>query len=198
MRKFQVLFLISFLTLIFLLPQISCAAESAPARRNWLELSAAGVHTLAHLKDGGGHTQLSHQDGLSGRVLLEVTPWLSLGIEDTWFQKEKNIPFVAHYRENRYAILSKWTLTPDTRPKTYLLVGAGETKRELQYTFALQHKVYTRYLLAGLGVEVPLWKEWFLALEGYGVYNFHKTVDRFFALNHRFEPGIGGRVGVRF
>ena len=193
----QVLFLIS----LFLLTSFSShAAESnhAAPRRNWVELSVGAARSLSGLEDGGKHTQLSHQDSLSGRALVVVLPWFSVGAEGTWFEKEKDIPFVSGYKERRSGIVGKFTLTPDTQPKVYLLTGAGKTKREFTYTFALTETAKTNYFLAAIGLEASIWKGIFLAAEGYGVYNAHTHVSRFFRQKHRFEPGLSVRAGIRF
>jgi len=201
MKKWQVLFLVSFLALTPLQAQIYHAGEensSVKKAGSWLELSAAGTRMFSGLEDRGGHDQLSHQDGLSGRALVNVLPWLGLGVEGTWFEEAKDIDFVNGYKALRYGIVGKFTLTPSTQPQVYLLAGIGKTKRELDYAFALSETAKTHYLLAGIGVEVELWSGIFLALEGYGVYDAHKHFSRFFAINHRLEPGTSFRIGKRF
>lgn len=201
MKKFQVLFLISFLSAVCLHAQTYHAGEENVAIKKStgiVELSVAGTRMFSRLEDRGGYNQLSHQNGFSGRALVNILPWLGLGVEGTWFEKEKDIDFVDGYKTERYGVVGKLTLTPGTQPKVYLLAGAGKTKRKLDYAFSLEESSNMNYLLAGVGIETDLWKGFFLALEGYGIYNEHAHFSRFFASSHRLEPGVSLRVGKRF
>lgn len=201
MKKFQALFLISFLVALPLQAQTYHAGEKtvvSSTHRNWVEFSVAGARSFSRLEDGGGYTQLSHQDGLSGRGLIIVYPWLALGVEGTSFGNEKSIPYVSHFKQSRYGVVGKLTLTPDTQPKVYVLIGAGKTKRKFEYEFSFTEETKTNYMMAAIGIEIALWKEIFIAAEAYGVYNGHRHISRFFEQNHRFEPGLMGRLGIRF
>lgn len=201
MRKFQALFLVSLLSVLPLNAQTYQAAEkgsSPKSGRHFLELSMAGTRSLTPLKDRGGYTQLSHQDGFSGRALFIVSPWFSVGAEGTWFETEKGIAMVSAYREKRYGAVGKFTLTPNTQPKVYLLAGAGKTKQEFEYAFSLNEASKTNYFEAAVGIEVALWKGIFLAAEFCETYNAHKHIGRFFEQKHRLEPSISGRVGIAF
>ncbi len=75
MKKLQVLFFISFFAALPLQAQTYHAGEKtvvSSTRRNWVEFSVAGARSFSRLEDGGGYTQFSHQDGLSGRALIVV------------------------------------------------------------------------------------------------------------------------------
>ena len=201
MKKWQAFFLISFLAVVPLQAQIYHAGEENSAgtpRRNWVEISAAGTRSFSTLQDGGNNKQISHQDAFSGRALFLVTPNLGLGIEGTWFEEEKSIPFVPSYKVQRYGVVGKWTLTPDTAPKAYLLAGAGKTKRQLRYEFPLSEESKTNYYLAGVGLDVRVWHNFFVAAELAAVYNAHEKIGKFFHLKHRWETEASLRAGVRF
>ena len=200
MKKWQALFLISFFSLFPLHAQESQAAEkSAPlAKLHRVEFSVAGVRSLARLQDGGGHIQLSHQDGFSGRALVALSPWFSLGAQGEWLNKEKDIPAVAAYKVHRYGAVLKFTLTPDTQPQVYLLAGAGKTKREFEYSYPLHETSSTGYVLAAVGVEAAVWRGVFVAAEGSALYNKHAHYGNFFKLTHRVEPQISIRAGIKF
>lgn len=201
MKKFQALLLVSFFSLLPLNAQTYQAEEKASLPKNerrWLEISASWTRSLTPLKDHGGYTQLSHQEGLSGRALFVITPWFSLGAEGTRFETEKGIAMVSAYREKRYGAVGKFTLTPNTQPKVYVLAGAGKTKRELSYQFSLDESSKMNYLEAAIGLEVAVWKGLFLAAEFCETYNAHKHIGRFFEQKHRLEPSISGRIGISF
>ena len=201
MKKWQAFFLISFLAVLPLQAQIYHAGEentTGASRRNWVELSAAGTRSFYTLQDGGNYTQLSHQDGLSARALWLITPNIGLGLEGTWFEKEKSIPVVSSYKMRRYGVIGKWILTPDTAPKAYLLAGVGRTKRQFSYEFPLSEEKKTNYYLAGIGLDVTLWRNLFAAAEVTAVYNAHATTGNFYHLKHRWETNASLRAGVRF
>ena len=199
MKKLQALFLIS---LFFVVPFAAYAKEdhlpSAAKAHHWVELSVGATRSFGRLKDGGGYTQLTHLNGLSGRALVAFLPWLSVGAEGTWFEKEKDIAYVSSYKARRYGLIGKFTLTPDTEPKVYLLGGYGKTKQSFTYLFPLNETHQTNYFLVGVGLDVDIWKNIFLAAEGYGLYNTHRHISRFFEQQHRLETGVLVRVGVKF
>ena len=150
MKTWQTLFLISFLAVSCWGADTYHAGEATSSVRNsksWLELSVGGTRSFAKLEDKGGYEQLSHLDGISGRALWTVFPWLGIGVEGTRFQTEKEIAFVDSYKMLRYGLISKLTFTPDTQPKVYLLLGAGKTKREFDYAFPLVESEKTDYFL---------------------------------------------------
>ncbi len=201
MKKWQALFLVSFLIGTALQAQeVYHAGEYIPAveKRNWVEISAAATRSFYRLQDVGKQDQLTHQTGLSGRALLVLTPWLGIGAEGTWFEKEKSIAYVPGYKTIRYGLIGKFTLTPDTQPSVYVLAGTGKTKREFSYAFNLQETDTTSYILSGVGLEVSVFRGLFIAAEVDGVYNLHRHVSRFFALNRRWEIEVSARAGIRF
>jgi len=199
-KKLQALFLISLLAGAPLYAQTHHAGEKTlpPAARQWVEISVAATRSFARLQDRGGNSQLPYQDGLSGRALLIVFPWLSLGAEGTWFEKEKDIPFVSVAKTHRYGAVAKFTLTPDTQPKVYLLAGAGKTKREFAYSFHFSETDTTDYLSLAVGLEAQAWRGIFVAAEGHEMYYAHTLRSDFFQKKHRWEPGLSVRAGVRF
>ena len=202
MKKWQVLFLISFLLALPLRAQFYRAGEDTSSVSNsrfWVEMSAAVTRAFYQLEDGGGNKQFSHQDGFSGRVLFLATPWLGIGAEGTWLKEEKQIPWVNSYKVKRYGLVGKFTLTPDTAPKAYLLVGAGKTKYRLSYDFdSFEQDASLSYFLAGAGVDVTIWRGLFLAAELTATYNKHRETGDFFWLKHHCEIGASLRAGLRF
>ena len=201
MKKWQALFLISCLAVLPLQAQIYHAGEEIPtahSSRNWVEISAAGTRSFSTLQDGGKHSQISHQDALSGRALFLITPTLSLGLEGTWFENETSISDVASYKMRRYGVVGKWILTPDTAPTAYLVAGVGKTKRQLNYEFLPQEENKSNYYSAAIGLDVRLWRGFFAAAEVAAVYNAHARISKFFWLKHRWETNASLRAGVRF
>lgn len=199
MKKLQALFLISLLTALPLHAQTYHAGDNAAsARHNRVEISVAAARSFVRLQDGGGHTQLPHQDGLSGRALFVLSPRFALGAEGTWFEKEKDISFVSSAKARRYGAAFKFTLTPNTQPNVYLLAGAGKTKREFTYNFSFSETSSTNYVSLAVGVEAELWHGIFVAAEGYEIYNVHAHCGKFFKTRHRLEPGLVVRAGVKF
>lgn len=204
MKKWQALFLISFLAYVPVSAQVYHAGQSVQTGtpREWVEVSGGWGTSFSRLEDGANDKQLSHQEGISGRALFWATSWLGVGGEGIWFKTEKGIPMVPQYKMRRYGLITKWVLTPDTQPRAYLLLGMGNTKREFHYQFSPFYQ-YTEtnkssYGLAGAGLEVTMWRNLFLAGEIQLLYNQHKHVSEFFRLHSRFETGASLRAGLRF
>ena len=98
----------------------------------------------------------------------------------------------------RYGLVGKWVLTPETKPTVYFLLGVGRREQRTSYVHTVNYRARTGYALAGLGLEVPLYHEFFVGAEGQAIYNTRQKVDNFIRLSHRFETAIVLRGGVRF
>lgn len=204
----------------FILGGISLPALSAPQYRAGEDPSA--VYSLLHGEISAAY-QLSSQKmetkeedvstsalkGWDVRALWTPLPWLSVGAEMTRFGDEKlKSAFVSSYESNRMTGLVKLTLSPNTTPRVYVLAGYGRTQHQLNYDHAAHpidlqswpgsEKKTIPYWMAGLGVEMNVWKVVFVGLEGNILRHQTTTLPRFYKTNSKIETALRVRVGVRF
>lgn len=170
------------------------AADSSVSR--W-EVSAGVLRSNYQVRDRTGERMFKGEDALSVRAVYYPVRWLGIGVEGTWFDKE-NFVGDNSYKDTRYQLLTKWILTPDTRPHLYLLVGAGQRTQKVSYAHLLNHTKHNGYGLAALGVEVEITHGWFVAAEGQLTYFPHKEIDNFLRTNKNTERLLSVRTGVRF
>ncbi len=187
------------------------AGESSPAISSLLhgEISAAYQLSSQKMETKEEDLDTSALKGWDVRALWAPLTWLSVGAEMTQFGDEKmKRALVSSYETNRLAGVVKFTLSPNTSPRVYALVGYGRTEHQLNYDHTT-NPIATRkwpgsekknipYWMAGLGVEVNLWKVAFVGVEG-NIFR-HQTTDlpRYYKTDSKTETALRVRVGVRF
>ena len=157
-----------------------------------------GVHrSYMKVIDPAQETLFNKEQGFSARGLYAFSSWLAAGLEGGISERE-NFPTQNTYRHIYYGGVTKWILTPQTKPRVYLLLGGGIDRRKLSYAGNWAHTVSKPYLTAGTGVELDISSRIYVGLEGQARYNTARTLDAFTALNRRWETVLGVRGGVRF
>jgi len=202
----------------FILGGVALPALSAPEYR--AGQSPSNVYSLLHGEISVAY-QLSSQKmeteeedldtsalkGWDVRVLWAPLPWLSVGAEMTQFGDEKmKQAFVSSYEKNRLAGLVKFTLSPNTTPRVYVLAGYGRTAHQLNYdhstvatlTWPGGEKKNIPYWMAGLGVEADVWKMVFVGLEGNILRHQTTELPRYYKTDSKTETALRVRAGVRF
>ncbi len=176
-------------------------AGQAPSRIShpspaW-DVSLGVYRSYMKVVDPVQETLFSNEQGLSARGLYAFTPWLWVGAEGGITQRE-DFPVQNTYHHLYYGAVTKWILTPQTRPQVYLLFGGGVSRRKLSYAGSWEHTITKPYVVGATGVELPLGQLGYVGLEAQARYTSHRTLDAFTILNHRLEVQIGLRGGVRF
>lgn len=145
--------------------------------------------------------------GWNVRALWTPISWFSIGAEMSEFGDEKlKEAFVSSYETNRIAGLIKLTLSPDTSPRVYVLAGYGRTEHQINYDHSTivtkkwpaHDKKNIPYWMAGLGVEVDVWKTVFVGLEGNILRHQTTGLPRYYKTTSRTETALRVRAGVRF
>ena len=196
----------------------SCAVMAGPVYRAG-QSPTKGI-SLLHGELSGGYLfssqkmQLVTQEdataalkGWNVRALWAPLSWLAVGAEMTRFNDE-NLKeyFVSSYKTNRVGALVKFTFTPNTSPRVYAIAGYGHTTHQLNYdhssiitrTWPGHDKKNTTYWMAGLGLEVDVWRGLFVGGEGNIVFHSSKNLARYYKMDASVERTIQVRVGVRF
>ena len=175
-------------------------APSSSPELHW-EVAAGWSASTGETELKGGSSSTNGQHGWSGRFLYVPSTRWALGGEGTFFLSQKINPLVVRYHSYRVGLLAQYRLTPDTIPLVYLLAGAGVTSHHLNYVSAYWKKKDTKeivYAMAGAGLEVPLWQNIFVAVEGRAVYNRGGNLSEFYGLSSRWEAEGKIWLGVRF
>ena len=185
---------------VVLAGQVYRAGETTPVSSGpiarW-EVSAGVLRTNEAATDPLGVKFFSAQKGVTVRGLYVWNTWLAAGVQGDWFSAKK-LGFSGKHRHVRYGIISRWMLTPQTKPGVYALLGAGVSQRKLSYAGMWSHTVSSAYGLLGLGVEVPVYRGSYLAAEVQSVYNSRRRLDDFSCLSRRFATEVSVRGGIRF
>jgi len=168
------------------------------------EVSAEGVFSSAEVEDSDGNKALNGARGVGLRTTYALRPWLALGAEGLHFKKQTFGPFVKRYEAERVGILAKITLSPDTSPRAYAVLGAGKNFYSLTYgkTMASAHWKKTKksasYVQLGLGLETDIWKAWFIGAEGDIFYGRKTGLGRYYQTGKTWEALGRLRTGIRF
>ena len=202
----------------FILVGVTLPASSAPQYR--AGESSTGMYSLLHGEIAAAY-QISSQKmetesedldtsalkGWNVRALWTPLSWLSVGAEMTRFEDEKLKPaFVSSYETNRIAGLVKFTLSPNTSPRVYVLAGYGRTEHQLNYDHAsidmlrwpAHEKKNIPYWMAGLGVEMNVWKIVLVGVEGNILRHQTTELPRYYKTNSKTETALRVLLGVRF
>lgn len=170
------------------------SAETA-AVKHW-EVSVGWIHSNQRVQDNAAISVLQNTQGITARGLYYPWRWLGVGLEGAWME-QKDFLGDNSYDDTRYGFISKWVLTPDTKPVAYLLLGTGMRTQKLKYLNLRQHTKDTWYAQGGLGVEVEIYGGWFVAAEALMMYH-GKEIDAFLEQGKRWERILAIRGGVRF
>ncbi len=163
------------------------------------EVSAGWIYSDLALEDRV-EEMFTGQGGFTARALFYPLRWLAVGAEGSWFN-QKNF-YQISYQENRQGLLTKWLLTPDTKPTLYVLLGAGKRHQELTYAQAslakFNRREHSYYGLCGLGLTIPVYGVFSVEAEGHLVYMGHQKIDKFFQQAHRYERAVSLRGVLHF
>ena len=171
------------------------------------ELSADYQFSSQKMQLTTGEDSTSALKGGNVRALWAPLPWLAVGAEMTRFNDEnlKNY-FVSSFKTRRMGALVKVNFSPNTSPRVYALAGYGRTTHQLNYDHS---SVMTRawpghdkknisYWMAGLGLEVDVWRGIFVGGEGNVLFHSSKDLARYYKLDHKTETTVRVRAGIRF
>lgn len=188
------------LSAVFCGAQVYHAGQTAPAatasEKKW-EVSAAALRANQRVRDQVGERMLKNKDAFTARGLYYPVRWLGVGLEGTWFDKQ-HFAGQHTYEQTYYGVVSKWILTPDTTPAAYVLAGAGKAEQKMNYAHLFSRTHHVWYAQVGLGVEMPVYRGFFVAAEGQLVYHAKKNIDEFLQLEKRWGRQLLLRGGVRF
>ena len=169
------------------------------------ELSAGYMfssHKLEYVTEEDSSSRLR---GGEVRALWAPLSWLAVGAEFSKLGGEKFPPVIETYKISRLAGILKLTLSPNTTPRVYLVGGFGHSKHKLIYDhsyFPVRKyspvTVGMSFWVAGLGIEVDVWKGIFVGAEGNVVYYSKGQLSEIFKMSSRTETNLRVRGGVRF
>lgn len=131
-------------------------------------------------------------------MLYSVTRWFSFGPEGkVLFPGQSSGAFKFH-QGFRLGAAAKFTLTPRSSTRVYMLLGAGQVSREILYVQKFKRSSDSLYLSAGMGLETDL-NDWcFIGAEVLAVYEKDPQISSFFYASHHWSAGVQLRSGVRF
>ena len=174
-------------------------SSPAPAvLENRWEIAVSVSVASSALKEISGASVQHWETAPGARVLYALNSWASVGMEGAVSDSRSGGSLLSEYKSARWGMAVKFTLTPNTAPRTYVLAGAGITRREVEYLGKRQDAASSPYMTFGLGVETDLTDAWFIGLEGGAVYTFDKDIGPYLSLKHRCSALLAARTGIRF
>ena len=170
-----------------------CPKETPP---KW-EISAAGAMSFRKLSDALGYTASRRMVGGSVQAFYRPLPHLALGVE--WGQQESKDsawPVLEYIEKESVSALVKYSITPDTTPKLYLLVSGGKVRNRAKYGNVPNLNDSSYVLGGGLALEIPLYKALKIGGEYRLNYQFSPWKNFLFQEKSRFRHQVS--VGLSF
>lgn len=187
-------------------PVYRAGEEISSARSIWHgEVSGGYVFSSHQLENTRRADKTSHLNGFEMRALWAPLSWLAVGAEMDWPETDKLKPAVKEYKVRRTAGIVKLTLAPNTTPRFYMIAGLGKSKHKLTYDRSLlpfhnwlpEEKSFS-FWMAGLGLEVDVWKNMFVGAEGTWIHYNKTQLTQIYSLASKKETALRLRIGVRF
>ena len=169
--------------------------EKEPAFLSGWELSASVLLSAGDIQDSAGWPVSEKMPGLRLRVLKEVFSTVSVGVEGQWLAAaDCQTAYLDKVAKYSVAGIIKWTLTPDARPKLYLLFAGGVVFNRADWDFTAVPLNQDGALWAvGAGIEGQIARRWILRGEyrlSYEPSAWHNLALRA-ASNTRHEFAVG-------
>lgn len=174
---------------------IEAEQEETVARRPRVEVQAAAVASFVSVCDREEETVLAAMSGWRVSVFWHMSRWVALGAQlEELTEQDQQTRLITPIKHQTQAALVKWTLTPDTEPKVYALLGLGRGRYRSKFPLRSQTlDAKSTVLLAGLGIDMHIWK----GLHAVGEYQLQFDTNRWqnFALTatpdrHHFSAGL--------
>ncbi len=162
------------------------------------EISAGVVGSLTELRDFVDQSLAKGEIGAELRVLYGVWDWFALGVGASLARPIKTAESLDSYQSRYLEGLGKVTLTPQTSPRSYLLIGGGVLYREVDYFEDWTDSSSSPYLTFGWGIETDIGSLWFCGLELRGNYLLTSPSNTYFYFSTRWEAAVHLRTGLRF
>ncbi len=139
-----------------------------PSRQPLLEIYGDGVYSVGKIKDGNGDTLTKQMFGGRAGLRVGIGYNLMLGVEGEKIKATDQLTdAISKFRRQGWQATVKWTFTPETEPKLYILAGFGrvEQKAHLSLMPSNQFNGNTQTIMAGVGGEVKIWERLYFAAE---------------------------------
>lgn len=187
-------------------PVYKAGEKVASERSIWHgEISGGYAFTSHQLENTKGPNKTSRLNMAEVRALWAPLSWLAIGAEMDWPQTVELEPAVKEYKVKRMAGIIKLTLAPNTTPRFYMVAGLGKSEHKLTYDRSLlafhnwhpDEKSFSFWMI-GLGLEVDVWRVFFIGTEGTFAHYSETQLAEFYSLSSKTETSLRLRVGARF
>lgn len=176
---------------------ITLSSLDALSGPSW-EVGAGVFASTATLHVEKGEDAFRGEAGFAARGLYALSSWAALGVEGQFSRAKDASVFIDDYRVLRVGGVGKFTITPDTNPRAYLLLGAGVVRREVQSLRFLAGGSTDGYATVGWGLEAHSVGGWFGGVELYGMYDSAPRLNAFLRVPRRWTAGAHLRFGLQF
>ncbi len=162
----------------------------------WLEISAQGIISAGQISDDDGGALSRLMWGSRIQILGRTSDYLALGIEGEMLKSsDKATGDLSYITRHSIACVFKWTLTPATEPKIYMISGMGMafnySTLELSVYDLDTHSVLW---LLGVGGELKMGEHWLAVGEIRWMYDMKRWQNFVLHANSSFRGEVG--VGV--
>ena len=134
--------------------------EHFSLRRDYVELQAAAVASFGRVKDADGEAITRRMTGWRAGAFLYVLPTLAIGGQmEKLTAKDQNAQMLSTLKRDMWAVAAKWTITPNTEPKLYALLGVGQAKYSTRFALAKKDlDEHSPVVMLGLGADIKVWR----------------------------------------
>ena len=174
-------------------------AERLSLRRDYVEFQAAAVASFGSVKDADGSAITHRMTGWRGGAFWYVLPTVAIGGQmEKVTAHDQNAEMLTTLKRDMWAVVSKWTFTPNTEPKLYTLFGVGQAKYSTRFPLAKKDlDDHSTVVILGLGADIRVWR----GLHVQGEYQFQydtKRWDNFVLTGPRARHDFSANIAYRF
>ncbi|WP_458401758.1 hypothetical protein [Candidatus Avelusimicrobium sp.] len=164
-----------------------CKEKTPP---KW-EVAAAGAMSYGKLSDAMGYTASRRMVG--GNMQGFFRPWDTLAVGVEWSRQESKDtawPVLEYIEKESVSALVKYTLTPDTTPKLYLILSGGKVRNRTKYGSASNLNDSSYGVGGGVLLEIPLYNALKMGAEYRLNYQFSPWKNFLFQEKSRFRHQV--------
>ncbi len=143
-------------------PTSQTVASDTPSHKSrpWLEIQDHALASFGAVKDADNSEITRRMTGWRATALLPLSSVFAVGAQvEKLKAHDMATSMITPIKRDSWAALLRITLTPNTEPQLYLLLGAGQAKYKSK--FPLQTHTLdgsTPLLLLGAGIDIKIWK----------------------------------------
>lgn len=165
----------------------------------YVQLQASIVSSFGTIKDAEGSAVVRKMEGWRTSAFVRVYRTLSVGAQfEKLSEKDQRTNLITPIKQQTWAALVKWTITPDTQPQLYIVAGAGQTKYSSRFPLARNTlDGHSMSWIGAIGADIRIWRT--LHLQGeYQLQYDTKPWKNFALTGPRTRQSLSAALSIQF